>query len=191
VALEAGHGGPDNLGAVGATGVPEKDINLWTVQALQANLQAAGAQVHLVRAGDDVITLRERARSAMDSQAHVFISVHANSVDTTGGVLRVGGVSHYYKHANGRDLAAAFQRRLLVATGLPDYGLIGNFNYTPMRLATWLPSLLIEQAFVSHPGEEAQLLDPAFRARTAQGVRLALQDFMAASFMAASSGAPA
>jgi N-acetylmuramoyl-L-alanine amidase len=191
VALEAGHGGPDNLGAVGATGVPEKDINLWTVQALQTNLQAAGAQVHLVRVGDDVITLRERARSAMDSQAHVFISVHANSVDTTNGVLRVGGVSHYYKHANGRDLAAAFQRRLLVATGLPDYGLIGNFNYTPMRLATWLPSILLEQAFVSHPFEEAQLLDPAFRARTAQGVRLALQDFMAASFMAASSGAPA
>jgi N-acetylmuramoyl-L-alanine amidase len=185
VALEAGHGGPDNLGAVGATGVPEKDINLFTVQALQADLQAAGAQVHLVRVGDEAIALRERARSAMASEAHVFISVHANAVDTTAGVLRVSGVSHYYKHANARELASLLQRRLLQATQLPDYGLVGNFNYTPMRLATWLPSVLLEQAFVSHPGDEALLLDPAFRQRTARGVRLALQDFMAAARSAA------
>ncbi|MFM7533724.1 MAG: hypothetical protein ACKO5J_14805, partial [Rubrivivax sp.] len=45
VALEAGHGGPANTGAVGATGVPEKDINRWTTDALAAELERAGARV--------------------------------------------------------------------------------------------------------------------------------------------------
>ena len=64
------------------------------------------------------------------------------------------------------------------ATGLPDFGLVGNFNYTPVRLSTWAPAVLVEQAFVSHPGDEAQLLDPAFRARLAQAVRAGLEDFL-------------
>jgi N-acetylmuramoyl-L-alanine amidase len=67
VALEAGHGGPTNLGAVGATGVPEKDINRWTTDALAAELQAAGARVVMVREGDENPNLRERARRVSTS----------------------------------------------------------------------------------------------------------------------------
>jgi N-acetylmuramoyl-L-alanine amidase len=181
VALEAGHGGPSNLGAVGATGTPEKDINRWTVDALQAELQAAGAQVVMIREGDDNPPLRERARRAEAADAHLFISVHGNAADTGGGYLRVGGTSTYYKHATGRDLAAAVQQRLLARTGLADFGLVGNFNYAPIRLATWMPSVLVEQAFLSNPADEAQLLDPAFRAQLAQAVRQGLEDFVRAA----------
>jgi N-acetylmuramoyl-L-alanine amidase len=99
VALEPGHGGPTNLGAVGATGVPEKDINRWTADALQAELQAAGAQVVMVREGDDNPSPRERARRVLDSDAQLFVSVHANATDTSGGFLRVAGTSTFYKHA--------------------------------------------------------------------------------------------
>ncbi len=180
VALEAGHGGPTNLGAVGATGVPEKDINRWTVDALQAELQAAGAQVLMVREGDDNPSPRERARRVVESDAQLFVSVHANATDTAGGFLRVAGTSTFYKHATGRDAAAAVQRRMLEHTGLDDFGLVGNFNYTPIRLATNVPAILVEQAFVSHPGDEARLLDPAFRATTARAVRAGLEDFLRA-----------
>jgi N-acetylmuramoyl-L-alanine amidase len=185
VALEAGHGGPTNLGAVGATGTPEKDINRWTVDALQAELRAAGAQVVVVREGDDNPPLRERARRAEAADAHLFISVHGNAADTGGGYLRVGGTSTYYKHATGRDLAAAVQQRLLARTGLADFGLVGNFNYAPIRLATWMPAVLVEQAFLSNPADEAQLLDPAFRALLAQAVRQGLEDFVRSALPAA------
>jgi len=180
VALEPGHGGPDNLGAVGATGVPEKEINRLTTLALQQELQAAGARVTVVREGDDNPALRERARRVLAAEAHIFISVHANAAETTLGYFRVAGVSTFYKHATGRDLAAAIQQQVLKATGLDDFGLVGNFNYTPMRLVTWMPGVLVEQAFVSNPSDEAKLLDPAFREGIAQAVRRGLEDFLRA-----------
>lgn len=178
VAVEAGHGSSANLGAVGATGVPEKDINRLTAEALQAELQAAGAQVVVVREGDENPKLRERARRVAESQAQLFVSVHANSTDTGAGFLRVSGASMFYKHAPHHALAAAVQKRVLAATGLDDFGVVGNFNYTPVRLSTWAPAVLVEQAFVSHPGDEARLLDPAFRARLARAVREGLEDFL-------------
>lgn len=178
VALEAGHGGSSNLGAIGATVSAEKDVNRWTVAALKAELESVGALVSLVREGDDNPSLRERAQRVLDSQAQLFVSVHANASDTSQGFLRSTGVSTYYKHANGRDLAAAVQQRLLALTGLNDFGLVGNFNYAPIRLVTWAPAILVEQAFMSHPGDEAQLLDPVFRATLARAVRLGLEDFL-------------
>lgn len=178
VALEAGHGSADNLGAVGATGTPEKDINRWTTDALKAELEAAGANVVVVREGDDNPPLRERARRVTASDAQLFISVHANATDTGAGYLRVAGTSTYYKHSSSRDLAAAVQKRMLAQTGLDDFGLVGNFNYAPIRLVTWMPAALVEQAFVTHPGDEARLLDPAFRALMAKAVRLGLEDFL-------------
>jgi N-acetylmuramoyl-L-alanine amidase len=178
VALEPGHGGATNLGAVGATAVPEKDVNRWAVAALKAELETAGAQVTVVREADDNPTLRERARQVVESQAQLFVSVHANASDTSSGFLRSAGSSTYYKHASSRDLAAAVQRRLLEQTGLDDFGLVGNFNYAPIRLVTWAPAILVEQAFMSHPGDEAKLLDPAFRAQLARAVRMGLEDFL-------------
>jgi N-acetylmuramoyl-L-alanine amidase len=41
-----------------------------------------------------------------------------------------------------------------------------------------MPAMLFEQAFVSHPGDEAKLLDPAFRALMARAVRQGLEDFL-------------
>lgn len=178
VAVEAGHGSAANLGAVGATATPEKDINRWTADALKAELLAAGARVVDVRAGDENPGLRERAQRVVDAGAHLFVSVHANATDTSAGYLRGAGTSTFYKYAPWHDMAAAVQARLLQATGLPDFGLVGNFNYTPIRRATWAPAVLVEQAFVSNPAEEALLLDAEFRAQLARAVREGLEDFL-------------
>ncbi len=177
VALEPGHGG-SNTGATGVTRVPEKNINRWTVEALKAELEKAGAKVVVVRPGDENLSLGERARRATASNADVFISVHANSAGTANGYLRVSGTSTYYKHSFGRDLAAAIHRRLLEITGLPDFGNVGAFNYTPIRIVTWMPSMLVEQAFMSNPSDEAKMLDPAFRAKTAEAVRKGIEDYL-------------
>ena len=70
------------------------------------------------------------------------------------------------------------QRRLLKQTGLHDFGLVGNFNCAPTRRLTWMPPVRVERAFLSHPGAEARLLEPAFRALIAKAVRLGLEDFL-------------
>ncbi len=180
VALEPGHGGPTNLGAVGATGTAEKDINRWTAEALKEELEAAGADVLLVRTGDNNPSLRERSQQAVAADAHVYISLHGNAADVSRGYLRVSGASTYYTHTHSRDLAAAIQQQLLQHTGLADFGLVGHFNYTPIRLATWMPAVLVESAFLSHPGDEALLLEPAFRQRIARAVRQGLEAFVRA-----------
>jgi N-acetylmuramoyl-L-alanine amidase len=179
VALEPGHGGPRNTGAMGYTGVPEKDINRWTVEALKAELEKVGASVVVVRPEDENPGLGERARRATDANADIFISMHANSGGTQNGYMRVGGTSAYYKHAFCRELSGAIHRRLLEKTGLDDFGNVGAFNYTPIRLVTWMPSMLVEQAFMSNPADEAKMLDPAFRAKTAEAVRLGIEDYLA------------
>ena len=43
-----------------------------------------------------------------------------------------------------------------------------------------MPAVLVEQAYVSHPADEARLLDPLFRARLARAVRLGLEDHLKA-----------
>jgi len=180
IALEPGHGGPDNVGARGPTGSLEKDVNRWTVEELREELERAGARVVVVRPGDENPPLAERARQVAESGAHIFISMHANAGGTENGYLRVGGASTYYKHPFCRELSEAIHRRILQTTGLADFGNVGAFNYTPLRLVTWVPSMLVEQAFMSNPSDEAYLLDPAQRSRTVLAVRLGIEDFVAA-----------
>jgi N-acetylmuramoyl-L-alanine amidase len=178
VALEPGHGGPKNIGARGVSGSEEKEINRLTAEALRTILKQRGAKVVMVRKGDEDITLGERARRVVASDADLFVSIHANWAGNDRGYLRVGGLSNFYKHNFSRPLAAAIHRRTLEATSLRDAGLIGNFNYAPIRLVTWAPSMLVEQAFVSNPEDEAKLLDPAFRAKMAEGIANGIDDFL-------------
>ncbi len=181
VVLEAGHGGPTNLGAVGLTGAREKDVNLATTWLLKVELERAGARVSMVREGEENPSPSERARLAAATAAHLFVSVHANATETDRGFLRGKGASVFYKHEHGRLLAAAIHKRFLAASGLPDFGLVGNFNYTPIRLNTAMPSVLVELAFMSNPYEEAQLLQPAARERMARAIRDGIQDFVCTS----------
>lgn len=177
IALEAGHGG-DNFGARGVSGSKEKDINRMAVAELARQLQERGARTVLVREGDSAPTLGERARRATESSATLFISVHANSAGNERGYLAVSGTSTYYKHSFCRDLSEAIHARLLEKTGLGDFGNVGNFNYYPIRAVTWMPSMLVEQAFMSNPEDEAKMLDPEFRTRMMSAVVAGIEDWL-------------
>lgn len=177
IALEAGHGGP-NSGARGVSGSLEKDINRMAVDDLARQFEAAGARIIEVREGDTNPTLGERTRRAIAANADLFISVHANSAGNERGYLRVSGTSAYYKWPFSRDFSAAIHARLLAHTGLDDFGNVGNFNYYPIRVNTWMPSMLVEQAFMSNPADEAKLLDPEFRKQMMRAVVLGTQDWL-------------
>ncbi len=177
IALEAGHGGA-NPGARGVSGSLEKDINRLAVEELARQFRAAGALPVMVRQNDEEPSLAERARRAIASNAALFISVHANSAGHESGYLRVSGTSTYYKWPFSRDFAAAIHRRLLRHTQLDDFGNVGNFNYAPIRLNTWMPAMLVEQAFMSNPADEAKMLDPRFRKEMMRAVVLGTQDWL-------------
>jgi N-acetylmuramoyl-L-alanine amidase len=78
VVLDPGHGGAEE-GAIGRSGLKEKDLVLDIARRLRARLVAGGIAVDLTRDGDETIDLTERAAIANGKGADLFVSIHANS----------------------------------------------------------------------------------------------------------------
>ena len=79
VALDPGHGGEDP-GAVGPSGLREKDVVLAIARQLRLRLDAVpGMRAMLTRDADYFVPLRERVHKARRVQADLFISLHADA----------------------------------------------------------------------------------------------------------------
>ena len=93
IVIDPGHGGFDT-GAKGPQGLLEKDLCLDVAlrlgQLIEENLP--GAQVVYTRKDDSYVPLEERTNIANQADADLFISIHANSSDSS----EVRGVETYY-----------------------------------------------------------------------------------------------
>ena len=79
VALDPGHVGEDP-GAIGPSGLKEKDVVLAIAMQLRDKLNAVpGMRVLLTRDGDYFVPLQDRVRKARRVQADLFISIHADA----------------------------------------------------------------------------------------------------------------
>jgi N-acetylmuramoyl-L-alanine amidase len=79
VALDPGHGGEDP-GAIGPTGLREKDVVLAIALQLRDRLNALpNMRVMLTRDADFFVPLAERVRKARRVQADLFVSIHADA----------------------------------------------------------------------------------------------------------------
>lgn len=79
VVIDPGHGGED-LGAVGKSGLAEKEITLDIAKRLVRLLEKEkGVQTILTREADVLVPLEERTQIANRNGADLFISVHTNS----------------------------------------------------------------------------------------------------------------
>lgn len=79
VALDPGHGGEDP-GAIGPSGLREKDVVLQIALALRDRLNAErGMRVMMTRDADFFVPLHERVRKARRVQADLFVSIHADA----------------------------------------------------------------------------------------------------------------
>jgi N-acetylmuramoyl-L-alanine amidase len=79
VVIDAGHGGHDP-GAIGYSGVYEKNITLAAAKELKRQLDKEGKyKVFLTRNTDIFIPLRDRVKIARKYNADLFISLHADS----------------------------------------------------------------------------------------------------------------
>jgi len=79
VIIDPGHGGSDP-GAIGPTGLKEKDVTLKTALYLEKLLKKAGIPTYLTRTKDKFISLRDRTDFANRKNGFIFLSLHANSV---------------------------------------------------------------------------------------------------------------
>ncbi|MFO7852681.1 MAG: N-acetylmuramoyl-L-alanine amidase family protein [Bacteroidota bacterium] len=173
IAIEAGHGG-SNTGAIGLSGLLEKDINLDLSLRLGNLLKQMGAAVIQVRDSDTDMSLIEKRDSAISSGADMLISIHANAGGR--GYLSVDGTSTYYHNPFWAPLAETIYKRLL-EMDLDEFGVVGSFNYTGIRLSE-MPSVLVEQAFMSHAEDEEKMADPAFRQQMAEKIYQGILDYL-------------
>jgi N-acetylmuramoyl-L-alanine amidase len=79
IVLDAGHGGHDS-GAVGPTGVQEKDVALDVTRRVARKVEAGlGVKVVMSRDSDVFVPLRDRTNFANKQRADLFVSIHANA----------------------------------------------------------------------------------------------------------------
>ncbi len=108
VVIDPGHGGSDP-GAVGPTGLKEKDVVLDIALRLRRILQNDGFTVYLTRDRDVDVPLESRPLMALQREASAFISIHTNAAMQKGSAT-ARGVETYvlnsrYIGASARDVA--------------------------------------------------------------------------------------
>ena len=82
VAIDPGHGGEDP-GAIGPSGLREKDVVLAIALQLRERLNAVpGMRAMLTRDADFFVPLQDRVRKARRVQADLFVSIHADAFFT-------------------------------------------------------------------------------------------------------------
>lgn len=174
IVLDPGHGGADP-GAIGPSGLQEKDVNLSVAQKTARLLRQEGAEVILTRTGDVRLgevqreDLEARCRIANNHQADLFVSLHSNaSVSPSYQGTSVYYHAHPANSAENVKLARALQDSLVRSLGRNDLG-VYSCNFYVLK-NTNMPGALVETAFLSNSQEEQLLAQDWFREKTAAAV---------------------
>lgn len=174
VVIDAGHGGVDP-GAVGKAKVLEKDVTLAVSKRLQALVQQSGAKTIMVRVDDSDLgnsqgllkrkreDLAQRIQLAMDSQAEVYISIHANSFPDA----KLTGAQTFYHSDSpkGKLLAQSIQQELNSMTNGKRM-VKGNQDIYVLKKAHQA-AVTIELGFLSNLEEEQLLTTPDYQEKLA------------------------
>jgi N-acetylmuramoyl-L-alanine amidase len=172
VAIDAGHGGRDP-GAIGPTGLVEKDVNLDIAQRVRELLVRSGIRVVMTREADVSVELPDRPRMARRQGATVFVSIHGNASTRPA----ASGSETYYLTPQSQVLAQLVQEELGRVPNLISRG-VKTANFLVLR-ENDMPAVLVEVAFLSNVDEEARLRQSEFRQRLAEAVSRGVRRFLA------------
>jgi len=166
IILDPGHGGHD-AGIVATPDILEKHINLAVCLRLRDELLKQGFEVLLTREDDRPLTDSERLLFANQAGAGLYLSWHCDHLDdpTVSGVSlwvdpRHGDLQHMLDVEHIGDSIAAASGQLMM-------GVFQEENPIMSRIAPL--AVQIRGAFLSHPTERIQALDPDFQAQQAIG----------------------
>ena len=181
VVIDPGHGGKFT-GAVGPTGLQEKDVVLAIALNLEQDLLDLGAEVRLTRTTDSEVlpgaSLRDDLKARVDIAnnwpADLFISIHANANDSP---APNGTESYVARQASDRSktIAKLAQNSMVEDIKLNDRGVKTADFYVIKN--TRMPATLLETGFISNPEEEQKLADPAIQKSFAHAIGRAVHDY--------------
>ena len=188
VVLDPGHGGSEP-GAVGPSGLREKDLNLDIARRVRDRLAAQGATVVLTRDLDVRMTLATRGAIARSLHPLAFVSIHHNAAPI--GRSSTPGTELYHQLADpqSRRLSGLLWEELQAR--LAPFGtdwavgdqpgararrsvLTGDDFYGVLRHSHGVPAVLTEAAYLTNPAEDALLNTDAFRDAEADALAAAI-----------------
>lgn len=174
IMLDPGHS--KDSGAVGPTGLAEKDANLLIARQLKSVLESLGAKVLMTRTGNEDVPLSNRPDTIVKEDVDISVSIHNNALPDGINPFKNNGTSAYYYFPQSRPLAEKIHQRMISATKLPDHGLYyGNLALTRIENC---PAVLIECAFMMIPEQEAKLKTSRFRQTVARAIADGISDFV-------------
>ncbi len=187
VVIDAGHGGRDP-GAVGRSGLTEKEITLDLALRLRRMFSRVGARVVLTREtdvdygdqGDPASGTRKsrdiayRVQKANESKADLLLSIHVNSFPQA----VWSGAQCFYDtvHSDSKQLAVCIQDELAARLG-PNRRRPLAADYKILT-ATVMPSVTVEVGFISNPREEKLLAEEKYRERLAEAIFAGTVNFL-------------
>lgn len=172
IVVDAGHGGFDP-GAIGISGVEEKDITLAISGKLADILRQSGAVVIETRTDDNALgntkkeDMAKRLQTGQQSNADLFLMIHGNA--TTDERYRGAQVFFNKDSEEGEKIAKTIQSeisRLLKNTERSHLALQGIYLMRHQKT----PVIIIEVGFLSNAEEEKLLCDTAYQQQMAWAI---------------------
>lgn len=182
----------NTVGAETSEGYTESRFAWDLAGELRAQLEAAGAEVHLTRETDDGVgpCIDERGRFAGEVGADLLVSLHADGAPETERGFHVITPGDVPGHTDGlvepsAELAVAIRDALVDGghqpstyagtDGIHERADIGTLNRADV------PAVMVETANMRHPDDAAMLSDPGERAALAGLLRDGLAAYLEAS----------
>lgn len=178
VMLDPGHGKETGGKRSFDESLFEYEFNRDVARRLTTLLQQAGIEV-LTTAPTDVDTsLADRCALANNSNADIFVSIHANAFGTTWNNANGWEVYTYKKGGIAEELAKSVHTASMPKLGITDRG-VKESNLYVLR-NTNMPAILIEHGFYTNKTELALLKSDAFRQKCAEADAAGIINFLKA-----------
>ncbi len=168
ILLDPGHGGPEDLGARGPNGYPEKAVALAMSQQVRQRLEGRGARVVMTRETDEDVSLGDRVGAIAATAPTLALSLHYNALPDNGDALNTAGIGMFWFHPQAHDLAVFLHDFLTTHLDRPSYGVF--WNNLALTRPTTAPSLLLELGFMINPTEFEWIVDPTAQAALADAL---------------------
>lgn len=159
-----------------ASGLNEYELTLAVSLKLQAELEARGYQVLMVRTSHDVnISNSERAAVANNAGADAFIRVHANGSDDSSehGILTIcptsGNPYMGSLYSQCRSLSECVLDGAVNATGANKKYIWETDTMSGINWCT-VPVTIVEMGFMTNPTEDLNMADEGYQSRLAAGI---------------------
>ncbi|QRR04264.1 N-acetylmuramoyl-L-alanine amidase [Dyadobacter sandarakinus] len=173
ICIDPGHGGTASTDSyrVGPAGEREEWINLRVGLVLQKMLQEKGAMVIMTRTEDQMVSLTDRSRMALDNKADLFVSIHHNATADSSVNFPI-----IYFHGNqsenlasvmfGKALAAGLIKHLykkqVPVSLVSDFTIFADAGASVLRNSYGTPAVLAEASFFTNAAEEQLLKQESY-----------------------------